>query len=68
MQVDPHRWYTTGDVAGLLGVSRETARRWAQVGELPARQFARRGSWRVYGADLIRWLRARGLAVEEPPP
>jgi molybdopterin-binding protein len=50
--------YRPGEVAGLLGVSVDTVRRWADAGELAMRRT--RGGHRVIdGAALARFVNAR---------
>lgn len=57
-----------GEVATLLGVSPDTARRWADAGSLKTRRTA--GGQRVVdGKDLAAFLRAEGHVTEaEGPP
>ncbi|OYO12061.1 hypothetical protein CGZ98_07680 [Enemella evansiae] len=54
--VDPSRWYTTPQVAALLGVDRAVIARAIEDGHLPAYRFGQR-MYRVLGSDLDEWIR-----------
>jgi tetratricopeptide (TPR) repeat protein len=60
------RRYTTGDVAGLLGISKEQVRRWARAG-LVAPERGRRGEYQFPFEDLVLLRAARGLAEARVP-
>jgi len=51
--------FRIGEAAGLLGVSDDTVRRWADLGKLPAARDAR-GHRYVEGKDLAAYLREHG--------
>lgn len=47
------------DVAQMLGIDHETARRWAVAGRIPAFQYDDGGRWRAYREDIEEWVRER---------
>jgi excisionase family DNA binding protein len=47
------------EVAEMLGVDHETARRWAVSGRIPAFRYDERGRWKVYREDIDEWIRER---------
>ena len=58
----------TGEIAELCGVSRETVRRWIDLGDLkvsrlPKQGTQRRGHVRVSAAEARRFLEAGGFEV-----
>ncbi|MFB6806492.1 TOBE domain-containing protein [Streptomyces sp. NPDC056387] len=58
--------YSIGQAAGLLGVSPETVRRWADGGRLPVRRTPD-GSRSVDGATLAAFAKARAGAPQPRP-
>lgn len=46
------------EVAKMLGIDQETARRWAVEGRFPAFQFGERARWRAYREDIDEWIRS----------
>ncbi|MFE2143111.1 molybdopterin-binding protein [Streptomyces sp. NPDC059456] len=59
--------YSIGQAAGLLGVSPETVRRWADGGRLPVRRTPD-GSRSVDGVTLAAFAKARAGAPQPQPP
>lgn len=59
--------YSIGQAAGLLGVSAETVRRWADGGRLPARRTPD-GARSVDGATLAAFAKERAGAPQPQPP
>ncbi|MFJ3200444.1 TOBE domain-containing protein [Streptomyces sp. NPDC086989] len=57
--------YSIGQAAGLLGVSPETVRRWADAGRLPVGRTPD-GSRSVDGATLAAFAKARAGAPQPP--
>jgi excisionase family DNA binding protein len=49
---------TLSEVAKMLAVDQETARRWAAEGRFPAFQFGDRARWRAYREDIDEWVRS----------
>lgn len=47
------------EVAERIGISYETARRWASAGVLPTFKYHDRGRWFVYEDDLDRFMAER---------
>jgi len=60
------RRYSTGDVAGLLGITREQVRRWARAG-LVAPERGRRGEYQFPFEDLVLLRTAQGLEAARVP-
>ena len=50
-KVEPEKLYSVGKIAGLLGVSTATVRRWIRKGWLDGAKVG--GSYRVEGQDII---------------
>lgn len=48
-----------GDVAKMLGIDHETARRWAVSKKIPAFRYDENGRWRAYREDIDEWVRER---------
>ena len=46
------------EVASLLNVNQETARRWAVSGRIPAFRFNGKGRWRAFREDIDKYLAA----------
>jgi len=46
------------EVAQMLAIDQETARRWAVEGRFPAFQFGERSRWRAYREDIDEWIRS----------
>lgn len=46
------------EVAKMLGIDQETARRWAVEGKFPAYQFGEGARWRAYREDIDEWIRS----------
>lgn len=44
------------EVAKMLAIDQETARRWAVEGRFPAFQFGDRARWRAYREDIDEWI------------
>ncbi|MEV6582247.1 helix-turn-helix transcriptional regulator [Streptomyces sp. NPDC051582] len=59
--------YSIGQAAGLLGVSAETVRRWADGGRLPVRRTAD-GARSFDGATLAAFAKARAGDPRPQPP
>ncbi|MEV6727233.1 MULTISPECIES: helix-turn-helix transcriptional regulator [unclassified Streptomyces] len=59
--------YSIGQAAGLLGVSAETVRRWADGGRLPARR-APDGARAVDGVTLAAFAKERAGVPQPQPP
>lgn len=66
-----------GEVAKMLGVEHETARRWAMDGRLPVFRYNDRGRWRAFRHDIEKFLEAHQPkapveqttgGVDQPPP
>lgn len=47
------------EVAKLLGVNKETARRWAVSKLIPAFKIHRRGHWQFYATEVDSFLKKR---------
>ena len=47
-----------GEVARMLGIEHETARRWAVEGRIPAFRYNNRGRWRANRSDIDNFIRA----------
>lgn len=47
------------EVAKLLGVNKETARRWAVSKFIPAFKIHKRGHWQFYATEVDKFLRDR---------
>ncbi|MCX4526688.1 MULTISPECIES: molybdopterin-binding protein [unclassified Streptomyces] len=58
--------YSIGQAAGLLGVSPETVRRWADAGRLPARRVAD-GARAVDGVALAAFAKERAAGLHPVP-
>jgi excisionase family DNA binding protein len=48
-----------GDVAKMLGIDHETARRWAVSQKIPAFRYDENGRWRAYREDIDNWVSER---------
>lgn len=60
-KIDSTRWYSTPQIASLLGVDRAVIARAIDLGELPAYRFGQR-AYRALGSDLDAWIgRARNV-------
>ena len=44
------------EIAKLLNVNQETARRWAVSGRIPAFRFNGKGRWRAFREDIDKYL------------
>lgn len=55
-KINPSAWYSTPQVASLLGVDRAVIARAIDLGDLPAYRFGTR-AYRVLGSDLDAWIR-----------
>jgi excisionase family DNA binding protein len=53
------RILSLSDVADILGVSRETARRWATSKLIPAFKIHSRGRWQFYSTEVDKFLQQR---------
>ncbi len=60
---DGTRYLTTADIAGRLGVTERSVRRWIRDKQLPALDLGRRVGYRVTEADLDRFLDERMTAT-----
>ena len=52
-------WLTTEEAAEYLQVHRDTLRRWARTGVIPAAKLGNRGGFRFRREDLDRFLEGR---------
>ena len=46
------------EVAKMLGIDHETARRWAVEGKLPVFRYNNTGRWRAFRADIDKYLQS----------
>lgn len=46
------------EVARMLGIDHETARRWAVDGRIPVFRYNDRGRWRAFREDIDKFLEA----------
>ena len=57
-------WVSVQDVAGHLGVARDSVYRWIDHRGLPAYKIGR--LWKFRLSDVDRWVRAGGANMEGP--
>lgn len=70
-EVQEEAWYTTAEVATLLGVSYSTAYRYVTDGFLTAYRMTPTGWHRIRGRDLLTFLQAKllpGPSTEDMDP
>lgn len=48
-----------GEVAKMLGIDHETARRWAVGQRIPAFRYDEGGRWRAFREDIDNWVQER---------
>jgi excisionase family DNA binding protein len=66
--IDPRLWYSTREVAALLGVNESTVRNWLAVGKLSGKSSGRGRPWRFRGSSLLAIQRASFRVLDPATP
>jgi len=63
--VDGKKFYSTGQIAKICGVSLSTAKRWIEQGELQGFRLPRSGDWRVPRQELLIFMEKNGFPLDD---
>lgn len=58
------RWYSTADVASILGITRNTVKLWINKGELNALLLPGAAGYRINASDLASFIRKREVRTK----